>query len=254
MGSRELTPVEKVMALNRHAVLPDGSLKTFSQQYGEYSFAKDSGVKSMWEYTPFVFSMDSSVFGVPPLSGMPLCMTSASVKHVVSKHRAEIGVLDALATELVGNVLAFQDALDDSAFFFVLDEYSKKGNQYITLVRANIELKRVEVNEVRSVHGVADLDKLIDPALDGGKDFFMSERTGAWLEAQGTRFSMGLPSISEGTRQRLLSLYYTRFPDQTTREDPARRNARAANVARTLHAEAEAGTRTEAHDTARRKK
>ena len=82
----------------------------------------------------------------------------------------------------------------------------------------------------------------------------MSERTGAWLEAQGTRFSMGLPSISEGTRQRLLSLYYTRFPDQATREDPARRNARAANVARTLHAGAETGTRTEAHDTARRKK
>lgn len=42
------------------------------------------------------------------------------------------------------------------------------------------------------------------------KGMRLNPRTDAWLSAQGNRFSMGLPSISEGVRLHLLHIYSSR--------------------------------------------
>ena len=187
--------IEKVLAMNPHAIDARGNLKSLVEQYGEYSLAKEFDPKSTMEYTPFVLAMNCSVFGVPELAGKPLVLTNSSLKH-----DAQIAVLNSLADEMRENLLVYSDPEYKGNLVFVLAGLSENGNRIISIVRAEAHIDGIAVSQVRSVHGKRELDEEISRALDLSLDVYVNERTGDWLRNPRT-----LPDeaeLSSETRQR----------------------------------------------------
>lgn len=104
-----LSDVAKVARVNPNALNEKGELKSFLEQYGEYALAKEDDPKLSIRYTPFVLSINSSVFGIPPLDDKPLIITNQAIKHIAAKHEAKIKTLSNLATEIKENALAYED-------------------------------------------------------------------------------------------------------------------------------------------------
>lgn len=236
--------IEKVLAINPHAIDARGNLKSLVEQYGEYSLAKEFDPKSTMEYTPFVLAMNCSVFGVPELAGKPLVLTNSSLKHVRVKHDAQIAVLNSLADEMRENLLVYSDPEYKGNLVFVLAGLSENGNRIISIVRAEAHIDGIAVSQVRSVHGKRELDEEISRALDLSLDVYVNERTGDWLRNPRT-----LPDeaeLSSETRQRLLSIYFTRFPHERpgsvkrAGDDPRSVAERASRVAGSASGSAEA--------------
>lgn len=104
-----LSDVAKVARVNPNALNEKGELKSFLEQYGEYALVKEDDPKLSIRYTPFVLSINSSVFGIPPLDDKPLIITNQAIKHIAAKHEAKIKTLSNLSTEIKENALAYED-------------------------------------------------------------------------------------------------------------------------------------------------
>lgn len=218
-----LSPVQKVMRLNPHAIAADGALKPFSQQYGEYALKlntlKSSGeweklttngrAKAIAGYSPFVLAWDCQGFGVPGIGSRPLVLSLNSVRHIFDRHERDLdrltGCLDKLSTELAANVLAFEDKTHVNHIDFILNEYSRSGNQMLTAVAIDANMDTIEVSSVRSVHGTAHLFSDMIKSAIRGREFYVNERTGAWLENQ--QHTDRSPSVV--LSRHLLDAYYT---------------------------------------------
>lgn len=202
--------IEGVLAINPNAIDARGNLKSLTEQYGEYALAKELDPGSTMRFTPFVLSMNSSIFGVPELAGKPLVLTSQSLKHIQFKHGARIDALNELPFEMAKSLLVYGDQKSSDNVVFVLEGRSENGNRLISIVKASVSYSSIEIAQVRSVHGKRALEKEIAGALAAGRPVHTSTRTGDWL--RDPRTLSGEPELSSETRQRLLEVYYTQHP------------------------------------------
>lgn len=213
----DLSPVQRVMRLNPHAIAADGGLKPFSQQYGEYALKKEvltaasakSVDKILFDYTPFVISWDCSRYGVPGIESRPLVLSKRTLDHIADRHSADVDFLitqlDKLSGEMSENVLAFQDKTHPSHIVFLLSEFSRNGNRLTTTVGIDSSMKTIEVTSIRTVHGNSHLISDLLKAASKDRQFFINERTGAWLENQ--QYTDRSPSAV--LQRHLLEAYYT---------------------------------------------
>lgn len=218
-----MTPVERVARLNPHAIAADGGLKPFSQQYGGYALKlqalKDNGEwdrlttngrsKVMSEHTPFILAWDCAGFGVPGIGHRPLVLSLNSLRHILDRHEQDtdrlVANIDKLSIELTENVLAFVDKTYPGHVDFILNEYSRSGNQMLTAVAIDANMDTIDVTSVRSVHGTAHLFSDLIKSAAKSRAFYVNERTGAWLENQ--QHPDRSPSVV--LSRHLLDLYYT---------------------------------------------
>lgn len=221
--SESMTPLERVVRLNPHSIAPDGGLKSFSQQYGEYMFKIESlKMKGSWaslstnaksaivgDYTPFVLAWDCKGFGVPGIERRPLVLSARTLKHIMDKHGDDaeslISNLNRLSSEMSQNILACVDKTHENHINFILNEYSRNGNQMLTAVAIDANMDAIEVSSIRSVHGNSHLFSDLIKSAVNGRPFFVNERTGAWLKNQ-QQFGSS-PAVV--LRRHLLTFYYT---------------------------------------------
>lgn len=212
-----LSDVAKVARVNPNALNEKGELKSFLEQYGEYALAKEDDPKLPIRYTPFVLSINSSVFGIPPLDDKPLIITNQAIKHIAAKHEAEIKTLSNLATEIKENVLACEDPVHKGHLDIVLAIQSSSGSRMIAVVDAKREQNGVSIVSVRTVHGKRELNDQIMESLDKGLAIYVNKRTGDWL-----RDPQNMPAeaeLSSETSNRLLKIFYERFSGKASAEE-----------------------------------
>ena len=251
MAEKELSDVERVMRINKHALDSKGQLKSFTEQYGEYAFVRDSLLAEgkdigkspeVQDSAPFVLALNGSRFDVPEMENKPLIITNRTLRHIRSKHIAAsfeasrdgelaalAGYLDSLADKMARNVLVFQDDKVPSHLVFVLQEQSRNKNTITTIVEIDNNSKGVEVDAVVSNHGRRNLLEKVSKAIDLDRNVYVNERTGAWLsalvrepaeEAPGAPIpdvarpgETGLPAERLAAIRRLSEEYCRKFPD-----------------------------------------
>ena len=250
MAEKELSDVEKVMRINKHALNSKGQLKSFTEQYGEYAFVKetvlDAGIdltknnRALEGATPFVLAMNGSVFGIPEMEDKPLTISNKALKHIRSRHLRDLpdpaeaigflnSLIDNLSNEMARNVLVFQDDLIDNHLVFALREKSENGNPITTIVEVDNNSRGVTVDSIVSNHARDDLLEKIGRSVALGKKIHVNERTGAWLLAQMTEppaesgrattrdlerpGETGLPAGRLAAIRRLSEEYCRKFPD-----------------------------------------
>lgn len=192
-------------------------MKSFLEQYGEYALAKEDDPKLSIRYTPFVLSINSSVFGIPPLDDKPLIITNQAIKHIAAKHEAKIKTLSNLATEIKENALDYEDPVHKGHLDIVLAIQSSSGSRMIAVVDAKREQNGVSIVSVRTVHGKRELNDQIMESLDKGLAIYVNKRTGDWL-----RDPQNMPAeaeLSSETSNRLLKIFYERFSGKASAEE-----------------------------------
>ena len=251
MTEKELSDVERVMRINRHALDSKGQLKSFTEQYGEYAFVRDSLLAEgkdiskspeVQDSAPFVLALNGSRFDVPEMENKPLIITNRTLRHIRSKHIAAsfeaslggelaalAGYLDSLADKMARNVLVFQDDKVPSHLVFVLQEQSRNKNTITTIVEIDNNSKGVTVDSIVSNHGRRNLLEKVSKAIDLDRNVYVNERTGAWLsalvrepaeDAPGAPIpdvarpgETGLPAERLAAIRRLSEEYCRKFPD-----------------------------------------
>lgn len=205
-ASDNMSDVEKALRVNPHALDAKGQLKSFLQQYGEYSLIKVKDPTRIMEFTPFVLSLNGSVCGIPPLNDKPLILTVNALKHIEFKHGANVETLDKLNEELRGNILAYEDPKTPDHVDIVLCSSSENGNRIIAIVDATRVHEGIEINSLRRVHGKRELDKHILRAISLNRKIYVNKRTGDWL--RNPRNLSADAELSSETRSRLTELLY----------------------------------------------
>ena len=198
--------IEKVRNINPESLNEQDELRSFLEQYGIYSYLRDMKLNKEPNISHFVLALDGSAFGVPALSGKPLVLSRKTLKHITNKHNIALNQIERLSTLLGTNLLAFEDPKYADKYIFVLDE-QLKNRHYIGVVRVNLNLEGIEVDQVRSLFAKNDLDGLISMALDKGKEFYFNERTGTWIDSLGNRDNTDFAVLSHETIKRLLDIY-----------------------------------------------
>lgn len=217
-----------IYKINPHAFAPNGILKPFSQQYGEYSVVKEAyddarkhgiatappGKAPMVEYTPFVLSQSCVAFGIEEIAQRPLIISKAAFDHIRYDHQHDVerllDHLDNLTYELANNLIAFQSKRTSNHIAFVLDTATRSEHPVNVVVGVDINVNSVDVASVRTMFGNAHLLSDMNEALSLGRRFFTNKRTGAWIEDVTASGQMD-PSGDLG--RHLIDLYCTRFPE-----------------------------------------
>ncbi len=212
--SEQLSDIQKVMRINRHAVAANGQLKSLSVQYADYALARERlGARAAGSYLPLVLSPDCSVFGIPELESRPLVLFNGAIRHISYRHELGIEDLESIADEMMRNVLAFEDPITQGHFVFVL-QIVMDDAQVIAALDVNATHTGVEINALRSVHPKDELSQQIMAAVGIGKKVFVNERTGAWLYR-----SRNLPEdsplrLDKAVIEHLSDMYCTQFPEK----------------------------------------
>lgn len=214
---REMNPVERASFLNPYSVGPTGQLRSFSEQYAQWALMKEeAGDLAAAKYSTFVLMLDCSHLDVPPLREKPLVMFPRTIRHLSKKHRESIPLLDGLAAEMTENLLVYQDPRKPSHYVFVLAEKDALGNRYIAALEAEERHNTIEVNKLSTVFSKNELTKHLCAALEAKRDFYVNERTGAWLKSSeewepGEHVGI---SLAKAIHRHLSELYCTRFPEK----------------------------------------
>lgn len=197
--------MDRVRAINPNAMRPDGSLMSFSEQYEQYlvirdwastnSISQNKLSELISQYTPIVLAPSCEAFDIPALGPAPLVMPISVIKHISTKHdnsyfklnNGRLGRLarhfECLVNRMADCALTFQDARIPTHYIFVLNEYSEKANQIITIVEPNQGASTPNTCKIVSNHGCAHLWKKIVEAWEEDREFYVTERTGEWLTA-----------------------------------------------------------------------
>lgn len=216
-----------VLKINPHVFTPFGSLKPFSQQYGEYSIVKESYDDArrrganvappnrgpMTEYTPFVLSLSCVSFGLSEIASKPLIISKAAFDHIRYDHQNDIDKLmkhlDNLANELANNLLAFQSKRTPAHLTFVLESRTRSEHPVNVIVSVNVNVNTIDVASDRTMYGNSHLVSDMNETLELNRQFYVSTRTGAWVE---DITASGQLDPSGDLGRHLISLYCTQFP------------------------------------------
>lgn len=164
-GRAALSPLERVRRLNPHAVASDGALKPFSQQYGEYMFAKNSGER------------DLDVIIKPALQAGKTFYTNEGTGEWLSAQGNRFSMGDPSISEGVPQRLPQIYSTQPSS-------RSQAAAQILAAVAIDANTDTVEVAPIRSVHGNSHLFSDMIESTARGRGVYVNERTGAWLELQ----------------------------------------------------------------------
>lgn len=202
--------MDSARKLNPDAFDAVGNLKSLLEQYGEVQLRRELDPTFRMPH-PFIVAVDGGITGVDKLSGLPLVLTARSLRHIVNKHDASVAVLNHLAEELMGNVLAFEHGENPDKMTFVLDRNTNGGNELIVVIHADMLINRVEVAAVRSCHGkdVSRLLEFVEEALDSGREVYVNRRTGAWLDVQ--KHMPGMSELAKKAQAHLSEIYYSKL-------------------------------------------
>ncbi len=209
--SEQLSDIQKVMRINRHAVTDDGQLASIVQQFANYHFAKAKDPeRANREFMPLVLVADCGIYDVPELAGKPLIAFNSAIEHIEERHGGTIDELALLPNELRQNLLVFQDPDQLHHFSFVLQQKSSGGNRFLAVMDVETQANAIAVNRLITCHGKRDLDHKILRSLEMGLSVYTNVRTAALLGDAGMLGSAE-PELGQATRELLSHAYYSRF-------------------------------------------
>lgn len=157
----------------------DGKIKSFEEQLHDYAYDE------MPSGSMFVVAESSKDAGIEECVDLPIVMKQSIVQKVTVAHDLTLAELKNLPVWLKDYPLALESLSDINSIVLIADAKDVHGNDILIALHLEKEYQNLELNEIASIYGKKNLAYLIENTFAAGKNVYVNERTGNWLQLAG---------------------------------------------------------------------
>lgn len=171
--------VNENQLLSKSAYTKDGVLRSFNEQLNDYAF------EEMPSGDMFIISESSKSAGIEECADLPIVMKQSIIKKISVDHELSLGELKQLPNWLHEYPLALESLSDIDSLLLIADAKDLHGNDILIALHLEKEYRQIQINEISSIYGKKNLAYLIENTFAAGKNIYVNERTGNWLQHSG---------------------------------------------------------------------
>lgn len=179
MKTRSGKLVNENQLLSKSAYEKDGTFRSFNEQLKDYAF------QEMPSGDMFIVAESSKEAGVEECADLPIVMRQSIIKKITVAHDFSIAELQQLPTWLKEYPLAMESLSDIDSLVLIADAKDVHGNDVLIALHLEKEYRQLQINEISSIYGKRNLSYLIENTYAAGKNIYVNERTGEWLQHSG---------------------------------------------------------------------
>ena len=112
-------------------------------------------------------------------------MKQSIIKKISVDHELSLGELKQLPNWLHEYPLALEPLSDIDSPLLIADAKDLHGNDILIALHLEKEYRQIQINEISSIYGKKNLAYLIENTFAAGKNIYVNERTGNWLQHSG---------------------------------------------------------------------
>ena len=123
--------------------------------------------------------------GIKECADLPIVMKQSIIKKISVDHELSLGELKQLPNWLHEYPLALEPLSDIDSPLLIADAKDLHGNDILIALHLEKEYRQIQINEISSIYGKKNLAYLIENTFAAGKNIYVNERTGNWLQHSG---------------------------------------------------------------------
>lgn len=198
--------LDAVRRINKTAVNPDGTVKSFKEQLLEYEYGYYNATM------PFIVTGNSDALLQAGARDYPITMSPGILMKLMHKHGVyprDIAELPTLIRD--SNILLLDSyTYPRGGLCMYLDERDGNDIPLFAAFHLNRETARVSINEFISIYERANIAFTIRKTWDKGLNLYPNEKTGGWLKSLGLQLPDNLASSLNGNYRSISK--YRRLP------------------------------------------